>query len=407
MGTKPATKPGLGASFWRLWSASAVSAVGDGMLVVVLPLLATTLTKDARLIAGVAVAESLPWLLFAILAGTIADRRSYRRVLVGTDLVRAVLTALIAIAALTHSLTIGLLMVGAFGLGTLRPLFDAAAYRAIPSVVDDAMLDRANGYAEATISAGEDVVGRAVGGLLYSVTASLPIIGDAISFLASSVLLRTLPSDEPLTDASAPKTSIRSDMAAGFRWFVGNRLIRTLTFIVAGLAIAQSMMAAVLVIIAQRRFGLSDRWFGVFLAGTSVGGIVGSLVAERLIGRFGQLRVIVVGILTVSVAYLVAWLTRSALVATVALSVQVGAISAANVAIITIRQRTIPRALIGRVTNVIRTFTWGALPLGSAIGGVIAQRFEPRTPLLVAAVLTFVIGVVGGPVIARRLATTS
>jgi MFS family permease len=379
MGTKPAAKPGLGASFWRLWSASAVSAVGDGMLVVVLPLLATTLTKDARLIAGVAVAESLPWLFFAMLAGTIADRRSYRRVLVGTDLVRAVLTALIAIAALTNSLSIGLLMVGAFGLGTLRPLFDAAAYRAIPSVVDDSMLDRANGYAEATISAGEEVVGRAVGGLLYSVAASLPIIGDAVSFFASAVLLRTLPPDEALVDASATKTSIRSDMVAGFRWFVGNRLIRTLTFIVAGLAIAQSMMAAVLVIIAQRRFGLSDRWFGLFLAGTSIGGIVGSLVAERLIARF----------------------------ATVALSLQVGAISAANVAIVTLRQRTIPRAMIGRVTTVVRTFVWGALPLGSAIGGVIAQRFEPRTPLLVAAVLTFAIGALGGPVLARRLSAAS
>ena len=395
----------LGGRFWRLWTAAAASSLGDGMLVVSLPLLATTLTSDERLIAGVAVAETLPWLLFAVLAGTIADRRPYRQVLVGADVVRALILAAFTIRMLTHGLSIYLVLVASFGLGMLKPLFDAAAYRALPSVVDDELLERANGYMEATISGGDEIVGRAVGGVLYSIASSVPIIGDAVSFALSALLLRTLPPDTAVVDPSAPPTSIRADMIEGLRWFRGNRLIRLLTGMVGVLALAQSMVFAVLVIIAQRRLGLSARGFGVFLGAVSIGGIVGSLASRPLVDRIGQARLVLGAIAVGTAGYLVTWSTASAAVAAAALSIQAGATSAASVVIVTIRQRVIPRALIGRVSNVARTVTWGALPIGSAIGGVLAHRFGIRSPLLVATVLTIGVGVLAGPQLARHLGT--
>jgi hypothetical protein len=113
------------------------------------------------------------------------------------------IVAFLAGQVLTDRLTMGSLLLAAFGLGVCRPAFEAAAFRAVPSVVDDASLTLANGYMEATLTVGDEIAGRAIGGLLYSFAASIPIVGDAISFLLSAVLLRTLPPDEPLVDRSA------------------------------------------------------------------------------------------------------------------------------------------------------------------------------------------------------------
>jgi MFS family permease len=398
---------GLGQRFWRLWSATAASTIGDGMLVVALPLLATRLTTDARLIAGVAVVEQIPLLLFSILAGTIADRRSYRQVLIAADVVRGVIVALIAILTITDQLTIATLMVGAFGLGLFRPLFDAASYRAVPSVVDDALLDRANGYMEATLSAGDEVAGRAVGGLLFSIAPSVPIVGDALSFGVSAMLLRTLPADQPVTEPNGPATSIWADVVTGVRWFIRSRLIRLLSIVVAGLATAESIVSAVLVLIAKQRFDLSDRGFGIFLAGTSIGGILAGVVAGPIIERVGQRRALLMSITIVATSYFAMWATRSAVVAATIMSVQVGAITIAKVVIVTIRQRTIPRALLGRVSNVISTFTGGAQPIGSMLGGFVAYRYGPQSTLLVAGVISAVALAVGGPLIVARLAAAA
>jgi MFS family permease len=397
------SRAALGWRFWRLWSATAVSSLGDGMLMVTLPLLATKLTTDERLVAGVAVAETAPWLLFAVLAGTIADRRSYRQVLVAADVARAVIVAFLAGQVLTDRLTMGSLLLAAFGLGVCRPAFEAAAFRAVPSVVDDASLTLANGYMEATLTVGDEIAGRAIGGLLYSFAASIPIVGDAISFLLSAVLLRTLPPDEPLVDPTAPRRSIRADIAEGFRWFVGNRLILVLTAVVAGLAIAQSMVVAVLVLISQQSFGLSSRGFGLLLSCMSVAGVAGSLGAERLLRRFGRKRILLSAIPVVSAMYFVAWSTPSVVIAALAFSVQVAAISTANVVVITIRQQVIPLAVMGRVSSVIRTLVGGALPIGSVIGGLLAHRFGIRSPMLVAALLSLAAGAIGGPALARQL----
>jgi predicted MFS family arabinose efflux permease len=312
-----------------------------------------------------------------------------------------------AIRLLTHGLSIYIVLIAAFGLGAMKPLFDAAAYRALPSVVDDELLARANGYMEAAIAAGDETVGRALGGVLYALATSVPIIGDAASFAASALLLRSLPPDAPIIDASAPRTTLRADMAAGLRWFVRNRLIRLLAGMVGFLALAQSMVFAVIVLIAQRRLGLSAKGFGLFFGTIAIGGIVGNLVAASIEARIGQLRLILGAIVVVAAGYLVTWSTTSVVVASAALAIEVAATRAASVVIVTIRQRVIPRALIGRVSNVARTFTWGALPIGSALGGVLAHRFGVRSTLLVASALTLAVGIVGGPLLARHIETAS
>jgi predicted MFS family arabinose efflux permease len=322
---------------------------------------------------------------------------------VAADVVRAVIVAFLAGQVVTDRLTIGTLLTAAFGIGVCKPAFDAAAYRAVPSVVDDTLLTRANGYMEATLMTGDEIVGRACGGILYSFAASIPVVGDAISFAASAILLRTLPPDRPLVDPAAPRTSIRSDMAVGLRWFAGNRPIRLLATVVAGLAIAQSMVFAVLVLIAQHRFGLSSRGFGLLLSCMAGGGVLGSLAAERLLSRFGPRRILLHAIGLVSMMYFVAWSASSVVIATLAFSLQAGAISTANVVTATIRQRLIPMAVIGRVSSVIRMLVSGALPIGSAAGGLLAHRFGVRSPVLAAALVSLVVGTIGGAALARSI----
>ena len=126
----------LGSRYWRLWSASVVSNLGDGIDAAALPLLAATLTRDPRLVAGMAVAFTLPWLLFALPAGAIVDRLDRRKVMYRVNVVRAALVAVIALSLVTDTASIWLLYVIAFSLGTCETLFDNAAQSIMPSIVE-------------------------------------------------------------------------------------------------------------------------------------------------------------------------------------------------------------------------------------------------------------------------------
>ena len=182
----------LGSRYWRLWSASVVSNLGDGIDAAALPLLAATLTRDPRLVAGMAVAFTLPWLLFALPAGAIVDRLDRRKVMYRVNVVRAALVAVIALSVVTDTASIWLLYVLAFSLGSCETLFDNAAQSIMPSIVATPQLERANGR----LYAGEVVtnvfVGPPIGGILFAVAASVPFWLDSASFLVAALLVATI-----------------------------------------------------------------------------------------------------------------------------------------------------------------------------------------------------------------------
>ena len=161
----------LGPAYWRLWAATTVSCFGDGLSMVAMPLLALRLTSDPRLIAGAAVAKQLPWLLVALPAGALADRFDRRRLMVGTDVARMAALVVFAGIVVTDSLTLPVLYASAFVFGSLECLFAGAAGAALPSLVPERELDRANGYLYATETVAGQLAGPAVGAALFAAPA--------------------------------------------------------------------------------------------------------------------------------------------------------------------------------------------------------------------------------------------
>jgi MFS family permease len=231
----PRSELQLGSRYWRLWWASTISNLGDGIDLAALPLLAAALTRDPRLVAGLAVAARLPWLLFALTAGALVDRVDRRALMVGVNLVRGGLVAVIAVMVATGTTRIWLLYVISFLLGVNETLFDNAAQSLLPSIVAPALLETANGRQQAAEVVANSFAGPPLGGILFSLTASAPFWADSASFVIAAALIATIsgafrptrPADSDLT----PRPSIRADIAEGIRWLHGHRLLRTLAML--------------------------------------------------------------------------------------------------------------------------------------------------------------------------------
>src|SRR5579884_1897985 len=139
-------RPALGRGFWSLCGAGLVSSIGDGAVFVGFPILASSLTHDPRLLAGVAVAQRLPWLLFSLLSGALADRLEHRRLIGAVELLRMVAVLGLAGAVAGHFHPLGAVYLAAFALGSLETAFTGTLGAIVPGLVGRSALGRANGY---------------------------------------------------------------------------------------------------------------------------------------------------------------------------------------------------------------------------------------------------------------------
>ena len=388
---------GLGPDFAKLWSAQAVSSVGDGVYATALPLLAATLTRRPLPISAVVFAEWLPWLLFGLLAGALVDRWDRRRVLWVVDTARLAAVGTFAAAVLLGLVSIPLLMLTGFVLGTGQTLVDTAAQALIPTLVsrDRQRLERANGRLQGTHVLCDHLAGPPAGGLLFSAAAWLPFGVDALSFAASSALVASIPARRAApagSEGEAPtsvdqRASLRAEVAEGLRWLAGHRVLRAMAVLTAGVNLLSVAHGAVLVLFAQQRLGLGSVGFGLLLTAAAVGGLAGSVLAPWLSSRAGPARVMVAGFVVGGLARVGIGLTRSPLVAGGLLAATGAFPTIYNVVFGSLRQRLIPDRLLGRVNSAYSLCTYGAVPLGALLGGALASRFGLPAPFLVAGAL--------------------
>ena len=182
----------LGRSFNKLWGAVIVSNLGDGIMGVAFPLLVASITRDPVLVAGATVVGRIPWLLFALPAGALVDRMDRRRVMVAVDWGRAVLIGALGIMLLVGDVSLAVIYVVAFLLGSAETMFDTASEAFLPLLVGSDQLDSANGRLQASEWAANSFVGPAAGAGLYAVAVSLPFLFDAVSFAAAALLVTTI-----------------------------------------------------------------------------------------------------------------------------------------------------------------------------------------------------------------------
>jgi len=176
-------------SFRLVLGATAVSGIGDGLVLAAFPLLAAQLTNEPTLIVAVTVAARLPWLLVALPAGAIIDRGDRRRLVVMVEIGRtAVLAAFAVVVVIDHGV-FGALLVAVFLIGVGETVVDSAMHAVLPQLVPPDRLAHANGLLFSTETATENLLGPAIGGVLFAAVAALPFVIDGISFAIAAVLL--------------------------------------------------------------------------------------------------------------------------------------------------------------------------------------------------------------------------
>jgi MFS family permease len=372
-------------SFRLLWAATGVSNLGDGIRQAALPLAAVSITQDPRLVAGVAVAERLPWLLLILPGGVLADRLDRRRLRVTLDVLRASAMGGFALLAATGSLTIWLVYALAIVLSSTESIVDSSSMALVPSLVADEELERAASVLTSTELVANDLVGPPLGGLLFGAAIAAPFATDAASFLVAALLAMRIAGSfraAPRAGSRASARDVFGDMAEGVRWLWRRPMLRDLALISTGLGTFVYVANAVLVLFAVRNLGLGDFGFGLFLIPGALGGVAGSIAAPHL-RRYPLRPVLVVAVAVSGISYAAMAAQTHVVPAAVLLALTVGGAMVWNVLTLALRQRTIPDELLGRVGASYRLLVYIGMPLGALAGGWLAEALSVRAAITI------------------------
>ena len=395
--------------FGFLWGASAASSIGDGLALVAFPLLATTVTRNPALIAGVAVATRLPWLLLSLPAGAVADRVDRRRLLMVVEASRMIVLLLLGAAIATGRTSLAAVYLAAFTLGAFQILYVGATQAVLPAMVRNDRLSNANSQLFVAQTSGEQFLGPAIGGLAFAAMASLPFLADGVSFAISGALLAlAFPrrSHRRVRPANDIRASMRWDMRQGLVWFARHRVLRLVGAMVATFAFCQSMGAAILVVFGLRVLHLSGSGFGVFVAVAAVGNLAGAVVVPRLLRRIGTAGTMLSAGVFAGISYVVMGTAGSVPVALAALTCEAFAVGVGMVASAVLRQTLIPSELAGRVNVVMRSCAYGAATIGALVGGTLAAVGGARLPFILGGSAEFVGALAIGLPLARILSAS-
>lgn len=379
--------PGLRA----LYGSVAVSSLGDGMFSAAVPLAAALLTREPAAVAVVAAAEMLPWLLIAPIIGALVDRWPHRTIMIVSDLGRAVLLLTIALMVVTDTVTVAALAGLACAVMIGWMFFDTASQAMVADITirDTKTLNRVNGFIGATTTATRDLIGPPAGSIMFSLRAWAPFVVDAASFVVSAIFVTRLPRADPgQAAATEPQVALSQSVLEGMRWLARHRTLRSFAAVIAVSNLAHSAAMATLVLFAQDILKISIAGYGFLLAASSVGGVVGGLLASRILDRVGDRRALALSTAVQGIAWFAIAAFREPVLAGAALSVSSLGTTLATVVVVGARQRLVPPDMLGRVTATFRMFGTGALPLGTMLGGTIASIWGLPAPLWAAGVVT-------------------
>ncbi|MCT9080540.1 MFS transporter [Streptomyces fulvoviolaceus] len=380
-GLAPAWRGGFG----RLWTAAVLSSFGDALRGSALPLLAATLTDRPLLIAAVTACGYLPWIVFGLLGGAVADRVDQRRAMWAVDAVRGLLVACFAVAVALGHASIGLLIALAFVLTTLQTLFDNASTALLPVLVDREALGSAN----ARLMTGQRIAGGLLGApvvpLLLVAGAALPFAADAVTFLAAAALVSTLRTTGPERKARPAGSTLRREIAEGMRTLVRDRALRGLCAATALCNVGVGALIAGMVLLVTGWLHAGTAGYAAAMTAYTIGGLTAGVASGRLVARVGRVRAVLLAG-TVQIGALVVMGSVRSLVALAAAMAAFGFMGMVwNVNTRTLMQERSPSEMLGRVSAAFRTLSVAGAPLGALAGGAVATAWGLNTPALLAA----------------------
>lgn len=381
----------LGSAFRRMWAASATANLADGILLIGFPLLAVQLTRSPLLVSLVSTLATLPWLLVALPAGALADRRDRRGILLFAMGLRVVTLVGLVACAWAGVLTLEVVYVGVALLGAAEVFADTTTQSILPMLVERDRLGAANGRVIAAQTVANDFLGGPAAGVLIAAGATYLLGASAILYaLAAALVAQLRGAFVPPAREAAP---MHADIVEGVRYLATHRIVRALA-VVAGLVnFAAAAYIAVFVLWAVgpgSAVGLSPAGYGTVMAALAVGGIGSALVTERLTTRFGEPRTLWAAVVVIGPLFLLGvWFPEPLVVG--ASYVGIGAAAAiTKVVSAALAQRLIPDGLLGRVNATSRLIVLGTMPLGAVLGGTIGSLFG-LPPVFYAAAATCVV----------------
>jgi MFS family permease len=400
-------------SFRYLVSANTISALGDGLLVVALPLLAASLTTVAWLVTGVFAIGRVPWMLAPFLGAWSDRQRNPIRTMIATDLTRGITLAALAIVVvldLSTALALAVAYLAAFVIGVGDVLFASSSFTAVRLLLPDDHLSDANSKISAVQSWGEQVVGPLIGGAIFKFSRFVPVIADSLSFLLSCYLLSRLPPIEKPVEPAEPvqtvvatstipdtrgaepsRRSLRREAVEGWRAMRNDSRIWRVVVWATLMAFGYSMQVSALVLIGEEQLGLDGMSFGLFAAIIAIGNVIGALVAPRLLRRFDEYSMLIISTVFMATFNGLAATNRNPVFVTLALAFDGVWVLVANVTTYTLRQRLAPPNMIGRVMATSKMMVVGIQVLGALVGGIIIDRFNTQAALFTTSAIGFVL----------------
>ena len=381
-------------NFRLLWAATGLSNLGDGLRLVAMPLLATSVTSDPRLIAGVTVAQQLPWLFFILPGGAWADRFDRRVLRMRLDWARAAVMFVLVAAISFDQVSIAVIYVVAALLASAEAVVDSSSMAMVPATVASSDLERAGGRLASTELAMNDLVGPPLGGLLFGLAIAVPFGVDAMTFAGAALVMSFMTGSyrpSAPSAASGAQPTMRASLAEGISWLWNHRLLRTLALVSTALGTASFIGNAVFVIFATDTLELSDFGYGLLLVPGALGGITGSLIAPRFT-RFPLRRTLPVAVVGSGASTWLMALTSSPVLVGVLSAVSLGSVMVWNVLTVALRQRLIPDEMLGRVGASYRFLVYLGMPFGAVVGGVLANEFGVRSAIFVSGSVLVMVG---------------
>jgi MFS family permease len=368
----------MGTPFRWLVSSSWVTNLGDGIAVAAVPLLIASQTQDPALVALAALLQRLPWLLFGLYAGALADRVDRRLLVVVVDLLRAAVLAVLVGALVTGAVNVPVVLATTFVLGVAEVFADTTGATLLPMVVPRPDLGIGNARLMAGQLTGNQLVGPAIGAVLFAAGTVWPFLVQAVLVALGAVLVSRM-ALPPLVRPDRPP-HLRRDVAEGMRWTWQNPAVRTLALTIVTFNVTYGAAWSVLVLYADQRLGLGPVGYGLLVTAGAVGGIAGTASYDRLERWVSLADIMRAGLVIETLTHLGLALTTSAWVAMAIMFVFGAHAFVWGTTSRTVQMRAVPLAMQGRVGSIYAIGLFGGLVAGQALGGLIARIWGVTGP---------------------------
>ena len=376
--------------FLKLWAGQTISEFGSQFSLVALPLTAIyVLHAKAFAVAALTIFEQLPFLLFALPAGVWVDRLARRPILIVGDAGRALALASIPIAYAFDALHMWQLFVVAFAVGVLTVFFDVAYQSYLPSLVARDQLVEGNSKLQGSASVAQLAGPGVAGPLVKLVSAPYAILADVGSFLGSSAFVLSIRRPDTAPRREAERRGMKLELMEGLRYVLRNPHLRAIAACTANSNFFGNVTYAILFVYFVRQLDLSATLIGVMLSCSNLGLLVGAFTAGWIGRRYGVGRTLLWSAVAVGPSLLLIPAAPEAFpVPILVFALMLFGFSGVvyNITQISLRQAITPERLQGRMNSVMRFIVWGVLPLGAALGGVLATTVGLRTALWIAGI---------------------